>query len=132
MLIWSLPCEGSEIHNLQRVSYLGTDHKKTYGVEGGRGGGFGRARSKTKYSPKGKLNEKIFMLWPRKIQTRNLITKKIPAARKFPPPITFLMVRPLGLKRGCQAFLAENVETGTKNRCVIEATHVLRRKLRKD
>ena len=26
------------------------------------------------------------MLWPRKIQTRNLITKKIPAARKFPPP----------------------------------------------
>ena len=94
----------------------------------------GRARSKTKYSPKGQLNEKIFMLWPRKIQTRNLITKKIPAARKFPtpPPITFLMVRPLGLKRGCQAFLAENVETGTKNRCVIEATHVLRRKLRKD
>ena len=125
MLIWSLPCEGSEIHNLQRVSYLGTDHKKTYGVAWG-------ARSKTKYSPKGKLNEKIFMLWPRKIQTRNLITKKIPAARKFPPPITFLMVRPLGLKRGCQAFLAENVETGTKNRCVIEATHVLRRKLRKD
>ena len=29
----------------------------------------------------------------------------------------------------CQAFLAETVETGTKNRCVIEATHVLRRKL---
>ena len=28
-----------------------------------------------------------------------------------------------------QAFLAETVETGTKNRCVIEATHVLRRKL---
>ena len=24
----------------------------------------------------------------------------------------------------CQAFLAETVETGTKNRCVIEATHV--------
>ena len=76
------------------------------------------------------------MLWPKKIHTRNLITKKIPAAQKFPPPppplITFLMVRPLGLKRGCQAFLAENVETGTKNRCVIEATHVLRRKLRKD
>ena len=32
----------------------------------------------------------------------------------------------------CQAFLAETVETGTKNRCVIEATHILRRKLRKD
>ena len=32
----------------------------------------------------------------KKIHTRNLITKKkIPAARKFPPPlITFLMVRP--------------------------------------
>ena len=29
-----------------------------------------------------------------------------------------------------QAFLAETVETETKNRCVIEATHVLRRKLR--
>ena len=32
----------------------------------------------------------------------------------------------------CQAFLAETVETGTKNRCVIEALHVLQRKLRKD
>ena len=33
----------------------------------------------------------------------------------------------------CQAFLAEIVETGNiKNRCVIEATHVLPRKLRKD
>ena len=28
--------------------------------------------------------------------------------------------------------LAETVETGTKNCCVIEATHVLRRKLRTD
>ena len=38
------------------------------------------------------------MLWPKKIHTRNLITKKIPAARKFPSPpplMTFLMVRPL-------------------------------------
>ena len=32
----------------------------------------------------------------------------------------------------CQAFLADTVETVTKNRCVIEATHVLQRKLRKD
>ena len=32
----------------------------------------------------------------------------------------------------CQAFLKENVETGTKNRCVIKAMHVLRRKLKKD
>ena len=31
----------------------------------------------------------------------------------------------------CQAFLAETMQTGTKNRCVTEATHVLRRKLRK-
>ena len=31
----------------------------------------------------------------------------------------------------CQAFLKDTVETGTKNRCVMEATHVLRRKLRK-
>ena len=40
----------------------------------------------------------------------------------------------LGHKRGslCQAFLAETVESGSKNRCVIEATHVLRRKHRKD
>ena len=30
----------------------------------------------------------------------------------------------------CQAFQAETVETGTKNRCVIEATQVFRRKLR--
>ena len=28
-------------------------------------------------------------------------------------------------------FLVETVETGTKNRCMIEATHVLLRKLRK-
>ena len=26
------------------------------------------------------------MLWPKKIHTRNLLTKKIPAARKFPSP----------------------------------------------
>ena len=26
------------------------------------------------------------MLWPKKIHTRNLIMKKIPAARKSPPP----------------------------------------------
>ena len=34
----------------------------------------------------------------KKIYTRNLVTKKIPAARRFPfppPPITFLIVRPL-------------------------------------
>ena len=37
------------------------------------------------------------MLRPKKIHTKNSITKKIPAARKFhpPPPITFLMVLPL-------------------------------------
>ena len=39
------------------------------------------------------------MLWPKKNQTRNLITKKIPAARKFPTP-HFLMGRPLALSDG--------------------------------
>ena len=34
--------------------------------------------------------------------------------------------------RGFAARGAETMETGTKNRCVIEATHVLRRKLRKN
>ena len=29
----------------------------------------------------------------------------------------------------CQAFLAETVETGNKNRCVIEATHVCKENL---
>ena len=65
-----------------------------------------------KYSRKGKLNEKknharqltlnIFMLWPKKIRTRNLITKKNSCGSKIPhpPSITFLMVRPLGHKRG--------------------------------
>ena len=40
----------------------------------------------------------------------------------------------LGHKKalGSQAFLAETVKTGNKNRCVTEATHVWRRKLRKD
>ena len=32
----------------------------------------------------------------------------------------------------CPAFFAETVKTETKNRCVIKAMHVLRRKLRKD
>ena len=32
----------------------------------------------------------------------------------------------------CQEFLAETVETRTKNRSVIEATHVLQRKVTKD
>ena len=40
----------------------------------------------------------------------------------------------LGHKRGSlqMAFLAATMKTGTKNRCVIEATHVLQRKLKKD
>ena len=36
------------------------------------------------------------MLRPKKIHTRNLITKKISATQKFPTPIIFLMVCPLG------------------------------------
>ena len=67
----------------------------------------GRAKYQKKYLRKGKLNEKnsctpinpkkYLCYGLKKIHTRNLITKKIPAARKFPspPPITFLMVRPL-------------------------------------
>ena len=31
----------------------------------------------------------------------------------------------------CQVFLTETVETGNKNFCMIEAMHVLRRKLKK-
>ena len=40
----------------------------------------------------------------------------------------------LGHKRGSlqMPFLAETMKTGTKNRCVIEAMHVLQRKLKKD
>ena len=79
---------------------LGTDHLKTYG---------GAGEVQKKNSRKGKLNEKnsctpinpkkYSCYGLKKIHTRNFITKKIPAARKFPsppPPITFLMVRPLG------------------------------------
>ena len=29
------------------------------------------------------------MLWPKKIHTRNMLTKKIPAARKLPTPNNF-------------------------------------------
>ena len=69
----------------------------------GVGGGAGEEQKQ--YSRKGKLNEKknharqlILKKYScyglKKIHTRNLVTKKIPAARKFPsPPITFLMVR---------------------------------------
>ena len=50
------------------------------------------------------------------------------------PLRAFFFCRILYTNRGsfCQAFLTETMETGTKNRCVIEATHVLRRKLWKD
>ena len=68
---------------------------------------WGAGEVQKKYSRNGKLSEKnsCTPINPKKyschgltkIHTRNLITKKIPAARKFlsPPPITFLMVRPL-------------------------------------
>ena len=42
--------------------------------------------------------KKIFMLWPKKIHTRNFVTKKNSRRSKTslsPTPITFLMVRPL-------------------------------------
>ena len=43
------------------------------------------------------INPKTYSCYGlKKIHTRNLITKKIPAARKFlTSPISFLMVRPL-------------------------------------
>ena len=60
------------------------------------GGGGGGGRTKKKYSRKGKLNEKnsctpinpkkYSCYGLKKIHTRNLMTKKIPAARKFPSP----------------------------------------------
>ena len=50
-----------------------------------------------------------------------------------PPPPEFLVVFWDTKGRSlCQVFLDENVETGTKNRCMIEAMYVLRRKLKKD
>ena len=70
-------------------------------------GGGGRS-TKKKYSHKGKLNEKkvharqltlkkYLCYGLKNIHTRNLIAKKIPAAQppSPPPPITFLMVRPV-------------------------------------
>ena len=44
----------------------------------------------------------------------------------------FLRIQDTKRKSWSQAFLAETVETGNKNRYVTEDTHVLRRKLRKD
>ena len=45
---------------------------------------------------------KIFMLWPKKIHTRNLVTKKkfVRLENSPPPHTTFLMVRPLSLHIG--------------------------------
>ena len=61
----------------------------------GRGGGWWVGEVPKKYSHKGKLNEKnscnskkYSCYGLQKIHTRNLITKKIPAARNLPPPPT--------------------------------------------
>ena len=78
----------------------GTNPYKTYG---------GR-QAKYKHSRKGKLLSEKNLCTPiyrkkyscyglKKINTKNLLTKKIPAAQKFPnntppPPHNFLMVRP--------------------------------------
>ena len=67
-----------------------------------------------------------------RIDTRSLVS---PAqAARLIICDAFFFIFNLGHKRGtvCKAFLAETVETGNKNRCLIEATYVLRRKLRKD
>ena len=50
--------------------------------------------------------------------------------RKYPPEFLVVFWDTKG-ESLCQAFLAETVETGTKNRCVIKATH-LQREIRKD
>ena len=47
------------------------------------------------------------------------------------PQRVFIRIQETKGRSLCQAFLAETMETGNKNRCVIEA-HVLRRKLLKD
>ena len=66
------------------------------------GGGGGRGvegEVQKRYLHKGKLNEKnharqltlknVHAIALKKIHTRNFVTKKIPAARKFPPPNNF-------------------------------------------
>ena len=67
------------------------------------------------------------MIWPKKIHTRNLLRKKIPAARKIPlPPITFLMVRPLSLLGGyqhCEHPLPDFADRRDKT----EKKHIIRR-----
>ena len=60
------------------------------------GGGEGAGEAQKKYSREGKLNEKKiharqlilknFMLWPKKIDTRTLITKKYSCGSKIPLP----------------------------------------------
>ena len=47
------------------------------------------------------------------------------------PQSVFIRIQETKGRSLCQAFLAETMETGNKNRCVIEA-HVLQRKLLKD
>ena len=87
------------------IIILGMDHYKTYG---------GRAKYKKIKFVQGKIRWKKILARQlilkkysyydlKRIHSRNLIAKKIPAARKFPftsnptppPPITFLIVRPL-------------------------------------
>ena len=60
--------------------------------------------------------------------------KKFLRLENFPPPHNFSNGPSLRTQKGvrlCPAFLAETVETGTKNCSVIEVTHGLRRKLKK-
>ena len=58
----------------------------------------------------------------KKIQRTNLITKKIPATWKFPipPPITFLMVRPLGLFGGASAKRETRNRTQLRHVCHLQ------------
>ena len=87
-------------------------------------GGEGGGEVPKKYSRKGKLNEKnsctlidskkYSCYGLQKIHTRNLITKKNSCGSKIalpPPPITFLMVRPL-----CDAALKHRIRKRKQKR----------------
>ena len=81
-----------------------------------------------------------FWNWVGKITDFGLELGKVFLKRAAHPHPIFVEVPPQGflfefwVAKGrslCQAFLSETVEIETKNGCMIEATHVLRRKLKK-
>ena len=94
------PCEPRSLANLKVIRNGPLEN-----LCGGGGGEGGRAKCKKKIRARENLilknsctpinPKKYSCKGLKKIHTRNLITKKIPALENFPPPpITFLMVRP--------------------------------------